>query len=101
MRDRNQTSTCLELFLDLRGPTVTASSLHSLVMPLSEDSTVEHTRYNIHVSGLDENRYPVLARLDPVAKTMSPILFGLSYLGTNRFDHDFAAMVSRMNDEDL
>ncbi|KAJ1024200.1 hypothetical protein NDA16_003039 [Ustilago loliicola] len=82
---------CLELFLDLRGPLATAHSLVSSSKMVS--NTLKQTRHNIYVSGLDEECYPVLNRLHPYARDVAPVVFGLSYLGTNRFDQDFARMV--------
>ncbi|SPO20529.1 uncharacterized protein UTRI_00005 [Ustilago trichophora] len=99
--DSIRTTSCLELFLDLRGPITKAHSLLSSAEPANTDANIaRRVRYNIYVSGLDEQSYPVLKRLDELAKNMTPTLFGLSSYGTNQFDHDFAHYVCDLENND-
>ncbi|SPO27791.1 uncharacterized protein UTRI_04934 [Ustilago trichophora] len=99
--DLTRTTSCLELFLDLRGPITKAHSLLSSAEPANTDANIaRRVRYNIYVSGLDEQSYPVLKRLDELAKNMTPTLFGLSSYSTNQFDHDFAHYVCDLVNND-
>ncbi|TKY89890.1 hypothetical protein EX895_001187 [Sporisorium graminicola] len=101
----SSSTTTLELYLDLRGPSRTPSLLKMSAPRASKPKQEDHqeqqqqTRYNIYVSGLDAERYPVLGRLEGDARGLMPTMFGLSYLGTNRFETDFIDAVHSLDNQ--
>ncbi|CDW97621.1 hypothetical protein [Sporisorium scitamineum] len=92
-------NTTLELYLDLRGPSRLPHLARMDAKSPHEQRKHRHTRYNIYVSGLDTERYPVLNGLQGDARGLMPTMFGLSYLGTNRFESDFIEAVDQLPQE--